>query len=101
MTPAAQAVKVEGKGQGTQPLRKLTLTSPGNRQDISGLSSLTLEGECEFGATDVMIYGDINGAETSTPCNEDGTFSTDVDVKDKEEGRSLYPRASRFQGQYR
>ena len=84
MTPAAQAVKAEGKvNQGTQPLRKLTLTSPGNRQDISGLSSLTLEGECEFGATDVMIYGDITGAETSTPCEEDGTFSTDVDVKIK------------------
>ena len=68
---------------------KLTLTSPGNRQDISGLYSLTLEGECEFGATDVMIYGDINGAETSTPCEEDGTFSTDVDVKNREEGRSI------------
>ena len=36
-----------------------------------------------------MIYGDINGAETSTPCEEDGTFSTDVDVKNKEEGRSI------------
>ena len=36
-----------------------------------------------------MIYGDITGAETSTPCEEDGTFSTDVDVKNREEGRSL------------
>ena len=62
---------------------------PGNRQDISGLSSLTLEGKCEFGATDVMIYGDINGAETSTPCEEDGTFSADVDVRNKEAGRSI------------
>ena len=33
---------------------KLTLTSPGNRQDISGLSSLTLEGECEFGAQPIL-----------------------------------------------
>ena len=79
----------KGRGSRDTTAPKLTLTSPGNRQDISGLYSLTLEGKCEFGAQDVMIYGDITGAETSTPCEEDGTFSTDVDVKNKEEGRSL------------
>ena len=44
-----------------------------------------------------MIYGDITGAETSTPCNEDGTFATDVDVKDKR-GKITHPRASGCQG---
>ena len=69
--------------------RYFPLRLPTDRSTLSGLSSLTLEGECEAGGTDVTVSGDIDGDETSTPCGEDGMFSTDVDIVDREEGRGL------------
>ena len=63
-----------------------------------GLSSLTLKGKCKVEGKEIIISGDIDGDKTSIPCNQDGLFTIDVDVKNKEEGRSLILEQSDNEG---
>ena len=91
MTPAAQTVSSsDGRGSRDTIAPKLTLTSTPETVRIFRGSPLSLsKANASLVLKIVMIYGDITDDETSTPCEEDGTFSTDVDVKNKEEGRSI------------
>ena len=80
----------------TGPL--LSVTSPSDRSTLSGLSSITLEGECEVGGTPVTISGDIDGDDISTTCSEDGTFSAEIDVTNREEARIVTLEQSDTEG---